>query len=223
MAEWLALILQTPVGLLWEIDMKAFVVGLLIVLFFGGLPEGISAAITERVIYAGDTPLESDCQVTQTGPMEITVMPCFWTTTGEARILTPSIIEWAAAKLGQGAFGRAIGQNRAEWMPDNKRIRGWLVDSQGNIIERSVTYRLGQLAVLTITAGQKYRAYMVDGPGNTMTIFLMDPIDPLPFGFINYLIFKFDVPAGTTDLSTVTLEVFTVRPDFPPAKGLFEK
>ncbi|KKL79491.1 hypothetical protein LCGC14_2014320, partial [marine sediment metagenome] len=62
--------------------MKTLVISLLL-LFLGGGYDGVSAAITERIIYAGNTPLASDCRVTQTGPMELTVMPCSWTTTGD--------------------------------------------------------------------------------------------------------------------------------------------
>ncbi len=190
-------------------------------LFIGAGGSWVSAAITERVIYAGDTPLASDCRVMQTGPMELTIMPCFWTTTGEARIFSAwqSIRAW----IDNGPLAEAISTGRAEWMPDGRRIRGWLTDKQGNIIERSKTYWVVPKAVLTIVAGQKYIVYMLKGLGQTMNIALMNPSDPSPETVINYLIFKFDVPAGTTDLSTITLEVFTVRPNLPPRKGLFEK
>ncbi|KKL90961.1 hypothetical protein LCGC14_1899480 [marine sediment metagenome] len=191
---------------------------LLLLLFLPGGGTGVFAAITERVIYAGDTPLASDCQVTQTGFMELTVMPCFWTTTGEAKILGP-IASFVAA-TGIGLVAQALREGKAEW--HHNRVRVWFRDKHGNIIERSVTYQVGQGSA-DHNSRTEVQSLHVDGPGNTMTIFLMDPIDPLPFGFINYLIFKFDVPFGTIDLSTVTLEVFTVRPHFPPAKSLFEK
>ncbi|KKM22845.1 hypothetical protein LCGC14_1621180 [marine sediment metagenome] len=190
--------------------MKTFI-AILIALFLGGSAQ---AAITERVIYAGDTPLASDCQVTQTGLMELTVMPCFWTTTGQARIVPKEKVLNLTG---------AISRGDVEMLPDGKRVRGWLIDKQGNIIERSATYRVTPKAVLTITAGQKYVVYMLQGPGQTINIALMDPADRRPNTFIDYLVFNFNVPAGTTDLSAVAIEVFTVRPNFPPAKGLFEK
>ena len=196
--------------------MKILIISLLFALFLGGVAQ---ATIIERVIYAGDTPLASDCLVTQTGPMELTVMPCFWTTTGQARILGP--IDSLIAATGIGTVARALREGKAEW--HYNRVRVWLRDKQDNIIERSVTYQVTPKAVLTIVAGQKYAVYMLQGPGQTMTITLMDPEDPRPSTFINYLVFRFDVPTGTTDLSTITFEVFTVRPDFPPAKSLFEK
>ena len=198
--------------------MKILIVALLLLLLGGGT-DWVSAGITERVIYAGDTPLASDCQVTQTGFMELTVMPCFWTTTGEAKILGP-IASFVAA-TGIGLVAQALREGKAEW--HHNRVRVWFRDKHGNIIERSVTYQVTPKVVLTMVAGQKYVVYMLRGLGQTMNIALMDPADPLPSTFINYLVFAFDVPFGTIDLSTVTLEVFTVRPHFPPAKSLFEK
>ena len=193
--------------------MKTLVISLLL-LFLGGGFDGVSAAITERIIYAGNTPLASDCRVTQTGPMELTVMPCSWTITGEARIVPREKVPDL-----QGAIARG----EVELMPDGKRVRGWLKNKNGSYIRKQATYQVIPKAVLTIVAGQKYVVYMLQGPGQTMNIALMDPEDPRPSTFINYLVFQFVVPAGTTDLGTITLEVFTVRPDFPPAKGLFEK
>ena len=189
--------------------MKVFIAALF--LLFSTLAR---AGIVDRVIYAGDTPLASDCRVTQTGPMELTVMPCSWTITGEARIVPKEKVPDLKGAMARG---------EVEMMPDGKRVRGWLKNRNGSFVRKRQTYRVIPKAVLTITAGQKYVIYMLKGPGQTMNIALMDPEDPRPDTFIDYLIFEFDVPAGTTDLSTIILEVFTVRPNFAPRKGLFEK
>ena len=214
--------------------MKKTWIVLLFLVALGAGGSWVSAAITERVIHAGDTPLASDCRVTQTGPMELTVMPCFWTTTGEARIVdvTKAIGNFADNTLptfkerftsGIQELEHRVAAGEIEYMPDGKRIRGWLKNKDGSIIRKKATYRVAPKTVLTIVAGQKYVVYMLRGPGQTMNVALMNPADTRPSTFIDYLVFKFDVPVGTTDLNTITLEVFTVRPNFPPRKGLFEK
>ena len=200
--------------------LKTLIISLLL-LSLVGQQGGLSAAVTERVIHAGDTPLFSDCMVTQTGPMELTITPCTFTTTGEARIFSAwqSIRAW----IDNGPLAEAISTGRAEWMPDGRRIRGWLTDKQGNIIEKSVTWRLPTAAIITVTPGDTYFIYLVKKAGVTMETALVPVSDSSPVGYIHFLAFEFDVPAGTTDLSSIAIEVFTVRPNFPPAKGLFEK
>ncbi|HEB27639.1 MAG TPA: hypothetical protein ENI05_07655 [Porticoccus sp.] len=195
--------------------MKKLIFSLLFSLFLAGGTDWVSAAITERIIHAGNTPLASDCQVTQTSFMELTVLPCFWTTTGQARIVPKEKVPDLVG---------AIARGEVEMLPDGKRVRGWLINKDGSFVSKRKTYRVIPKAVLTVVAGQTYIVYMLRAPGqNRMNIVLMDSEDPRPSTFINYLVFEFDVPFGTIDLSTVPLEVFTVRPNFPPAKGLFEK
>ena len=172
-----------------------------------------NAVIVERVIYAGDTPLTSNCTVTQTGPMELAVSSCSWTTTGQSKVVAREKVPNLANE---------IAADRVVMMPDGKRVRGWLKDKGGNIIERSRTRVLAP-TVLNIIAGEEWVVYMVDGPGVTMNLILQPWDVKSPGGLIDYLIMPFKVPLGTTDLSVINIEVFTVRPDFPPAKGLFEK
>ncbi|HEB26529.1 MAG TPA: hypothetical protein ENI05_01960 [Porticoccus sp.] len=198
--------------------MKALIISLLLILVGGGF-DGISAAITQRIIHAGDTPLFSDCGVTQTGPMELTVTPCTFTTTGEARIA--SRLNSVFALTGIGPVAQALREDKAEW--HGNRVRAWLRDKQGNIIEKSVTWRLPTVEIIGVTPGETYFLYLIEDVGVTMEVLLIPVSSPRPAGYIHYLAFEFTVPLGTTNLSSVDIEVFTVRPDFPPAKGLFEK
>ncbi len=201
--------------------MKTLIISLLFALLLPGGGTGVFAAITEQTIYAGDTPMFSNCSVEQTGPMELTVMPCSWTTPGLARVF--SILESLPAQIGLGELGKALRENKAEWLPGHQRVRVWWRDAEDNIIKKSRTRVLSVPKVLTITAGTFWVVYMVDGPGVTMDIVLQPWKVERPDNTLDYLIFEFDVPVGTTDLNTIDLEVFTVRPDFPPAKGIFEK
>lgn len=201
--------------------MKTSFLALAVLLFmFDGVGLG---AVVERVIYSGDTPLASTCAVIQTGPMELTVAPCSFTTTGEAKIIIPDPITWAAALVGLGSLGRAIAENKAEWMPDGFRIRGWLVNGQGNIIERTKTRLLPVAAVTAVPVDNTYLLYLVEKAGPILGVVLLSMNDPRPANYVHILAFKFEVPVGTTDLNTVTIEVFTVKSGFPPPRGLFEK
>ena len=200
--------------------LKTLIISLLL-LFLGAGGSWVSAAITERVIYAGDTPLTSNCRVTQTGPMELTIAPCTFTTTGEAKIF--SIFESIGARLGVGRLANAIVEDRAEMVKDGMRVRGWLTDKQGNIIEKSVTWRLPTAEIITVAPGETYFIYLVKKAGATMETVLLPVSDLSPISYIHYLAFEFTVPLGTTNLGGIEIEVFTVRPDFPPTKGLFEK
>ncbi|KKL25629.1 hypothetical protein LCGC14_2403380 [marine sediment metagenome] len=200
--------------------MKKLIISLLL-LFLGGVYGVVSAGITERVIYAGDTPLFSDCNITQTGPMELTVAPCTFTTTGEAKIF--NIFESIGARLGVGRLAKAITENRAEMMKDGMRVRGWLINKQGNIIERSVTWRLPTTKIIAVIPDETYFIYLVKKVGVTMGTALLPVSSPRPADYIHHLAFEFTVPLGTTNLSGIEIEVFTVKPNFAPAKGLFEK
>ena len=190
--------------------MKTLIIGLFFLLL---LPFLSQATITQRIIHAGDTPLFSDCAVTQTGPMELSVATCRWTTRGEAGIAPKEKVSDLSNKIAAG---------QAEMMPDGKRARWWLTDNQGNIIDKSRT-RVLPPTVLSISAGNTWVVYMVDGPGVTMTLRLQPWTGISPEGVLNYLLMPFKVPAGTTDLNTIDIEVFTVLPGFPAPKGLFEK
>lgn len=172
------------------------------------------AGIVERVIYTGDTPLASTCTVTQTGLMELTVSACSFTTTGQARIVAREKVSNLPNEIAAG---------RVQNMPDGKRVRGWFRDKDGNIIDKSKTHTRATPVALSITAGDTWVVYLLDGPGVTMDVVLQRWDDPRPANFIGFIVMPFTVPTGTTDLSTITIEVFTVKPDFPPPKGLFER
>ncbi len=194
--------------------MKKTWIVLLVLTTLGRGYDGVSAAITQRIIHAGNTPLASDCVVTQTGPMQLTVSTCSWTTTGQAKIVHESKVPNLSNEIAVG---------NVERMPYSRRVRGWLQDSQGNIIEKSRTRFIPVPVVLNITAGETWVAYLVNGPGVTMAVVLQKRGELRPAGTLDYILFPFVVPVSTTDLSGIDIEVFTVRPDFPPAKGLFEK
>ena len=179
------------------------------------------ADIVDQVTYAGDTPLFTDCRIIQTGPMELTVEPCTFTTTGNAKIF--DALRALPAQIGVGKLAQAIRDGKAEWMLNNLWIRAWVQDKQGNIIERSVTYHLPVAAVLTIVPGDEYYIYLQKAGGVTMVAVVVPNRHKMALATVHPLSYEITVPAGTTDLSTITIEVFTVKPDFPPRKGLFEK
>ena len=192
---------------------KIWIIFLILALLVGDT-GWLSAAITQRIIHAGDTPLASNCQVTQTGPMQLTVSTCLWTTTGQAKIIHESKVPNLKNEIAAG---------RVERMPDGVRVRGWLRNAQGNIIEKSRTRFILAKVILNIVAGNTWVAYLADGPGVTMNVVLQKEEDPKPTGTLDYILFPFTVPVGTINLNTINLEVFTVLPGFPAPKGLFEK
>lgn len=192
--------------------MKKLIIGFVFFLLLSG---GAHAVVLERIIYAGDTPLASSCTVSQTGPMELTISACSWTTTGQARIVAKSSVPDLSNEIAAG---------RAQMMLDGRRVRGWLTDKDGNIIEKARTRSLPVVSVLAVPAGQRSAIYLVDGPGITMTAQLIDfNNDQRPAGTLDYIVLPFNVPAGTTDLSGIDIEVFTVIPGQVPPKGLFQK
>ncbi len=196
---------------------RLFITCLLLILI---TPALLRADIVERITYSGDTLLKSTCTVTQTGPMELTFTACKWTTTGRSKLF--SVLESMPAQLGLGELGEAIKQGKAEWSHGRTRVRAWLRDKQGNIIERSRT-RVLTPTVLAITAGATWVVYMVDGPGVTMNLVLEKWNGTQLAGSLDYLLLPFEVPAGTIDLSGIKIEVFTVKSGRKPPKGLFEK
>ncbi|KKK79944.1 hypothetical protein LCGC14_2828420 [marine sediment metagenome] len=192
---------------------KTWVVLLFLVLLGGGY-DGVSAAITQRIIYAGDTPLASTCAVTQTGPMELTISACSFTTTGRAKIVHESKVSNLQSQITAG---------RVERMPDGKRIRGWIHDKQGNIIEKSKTHVRNVATTVTVPGPGRWVIYLLDGPGINLDVILQLWEDPRPTKYVEYIVMPFVVPVGTTDLNTIDLEIFTVLPGFPAPKGMFEK
>ena len=187
---------------------------LLVALFLGSGTDRVQAALIERAIFAGDTPLLSTCTVTQSGPMELTVAPCSFITTGQSRIVEKSKVKNLPNEIAAG---------RVEMMSDGKRVRGWLRDKAGNIIEKARALFLPVSAVTIIPTGNTYFLYLVEKAGPTLGVVLLSESDPRPVNYVHFLAFAFTVPAGTTDLSGITIEVFTVKPGFPPARGIFER
>jgi hypothetical protein len=197
--------------------MKTLFLALTLVFMLDGVGLG---AITERIIYAGDTPLINTCTVVQSGPMELTIAPCSFTTTGQAKVF--SVLESLPAQVGLGALAKALREGKAEWFKGN-RVRAWLRDENGEIIERAKTRRLVVPSVLTVPDGNTYFIYLVEKVGPILEVVLLPITDPRPAEYVHYLAFEFMVPLGTTDLNGIKIEVFTVRPGHTPAKGLFKK
>jgi len=176
--------------------------------------------IKERKIYAGDTPLFSDFTVNQTGPMELTLSGGDFQITGQAKILeknkVPSVF---------------LTDGRAEMMPDGKRVRVWLQDK----ITKQPTDKskrrtiVGQTVVNVVAHAIKNKAYQVDlrSPSDTVMLvqvqsWLEDQTRPITSDLTHILVFPFVVMPGTTDLSGIDIEVFTVLPDFPPGSPEWE-
>ena len=205
--------------------MKTLIAGLLFALFLGGGYGGVSAAITKRIIYAEETLLRSNCTVKQTAPMQLTIAACSWTTTGRSKIVNIGIVRAVAARMGVGEVASLIAQDKAQFTPGtlSTRVRGWFLDKDGKVIDRSRTRSVVSPVVLTITSGDLWVVYLVDGPGVTMDVVLQLDREVRPPNTLDYLILPFAVPAGTTDLGGITIEVFTVKPGHAPVKGMFEK
>ncbi len=199
--------------------MKKIWISLLFFFLLLGGTDTPFASIGQRIIHAGDTPLASTCTVAQTGPMELTVSKCSFTTTGQAKIL--SRLDSAFAMTGLGEVAQALQEGKAEW--HGSRVRVWLRDKQGNIIERSKTHVRNVATTVTVPGPGQWVVYLIYGPGINLNVVLQLWSDPRPTNYVEYIVMPFVVTVGTTNLNTINLEVFTVLPGFPPPKGMFEK
>ena len=213
--------------------MKKTWIILLFLAILGGHPEGIRAAITQRIIHAGDTPLFSDCVVTQTAPLTLRIETCMWRTTGQARIVDAAKVvgiladknlldESSRIRSGLKELNLRVDAGEMEYMPDGKRIRGWLKNKDGSFVGKSENRVLTPITIVWPADGQTHLVYLVGGPGATMQAELALHGETQPAGFIDFLIFETLVPVGATDFVT-DVEVFTVLPGFPAPKGMFEK
>jgi len=182
----------------------------------GGGNDWVSATIMQRTIYSGHTPLFSDCAAVQTAPMELTIAPCIFTTTGRAKV--HSVIASLPAQAGLGQLGQAIREDKAEWY--GNRVRAWIRDSEGNIIERAVTYILPAAKSIIVPPGDTYYLNLIKVGSVVMDVVLRPTsAPPRPANYIHVLAIEFVVPLGTTDLSSVKIEVFTVIPGSAPSKS----
>ena len=197
--------------------MKMLIVGFLLLI----LVSDIQARITKRVIHAGDTPLFSDCTVTQTGPMQLTVKPCTFVTTGRAKIF--DVIRALPAQIGVGELAKALREDKAEWMPDGLRVRGWIQDEKGKIIDKSTSYHLLTKGVINITTPGVYVILLMKSSGFNMDVVLASSYSPSMVNYVHILALEFDVPLGTINLSDVDIILYTVKPGHRPKKGIFEQ
>ena len=163
--------------------MKRTWIALLVLALLGGGTDWVSAAIIQRIIHAGDTPLTSTCLVTQTAPMELTISACSFTTTGQAKIVNVAKVIGSLADrtlpdfAGRFKSGMDELQNRVlagdiEYMPDGKRVRGWLRDRQGNIIEKSKTHVRNVATTVTVPGPGWWVIYLLGGPGVNLDVVL---------------------------------------------------
>ena len=182
----------------------------------------IKHEMSKGKIYAGDTPLLSTIAVEQTGSMQLTIRAGYFRSTGQARILD------AAQKPG---LSDLIAANKAEMMPDGRRVRVWLQDANGNPIDKSKTYTLAADVVLEIVSDPIYDTlYEIDliSDGAATKILMQSKLDdgiedyadyPAGWSRVHDLIYKFRVPAGAADISGIDIFVLEVRPGFPPGTG----
>ena len=176
--------------------------------------------IKQRIIHAGDTPLFSDFAVAQTGPMQLTISGGDFQITGQAKILGKNKIPLAFLTDG-----------RAELMPDGKRVRVWLQDKVTKQIQDKSKRRkiVGQTTVNIVAHPIKSKTYRIDlrSPSDTIMLvqaqsWLKDDPEPITSDLTHMLVFPFVIPPGTTDLSGIDIEVFTVLPGFPPSTPEWE-
>ena len=149
----------------------------------------IKSEVGTGKIYAGDTSLAISIVVEQTGPMQLTIRAGSFTTTGQRRK-----------------------DKDGKWL-------AW--------IEESKTYTLVTDEVVNITSDPNFsKDYDIDlisrGVDTDILVrsVLNDGIEefaPYPAGWkqVHDLILPFTVPAGTTDLASVDIYVWTVLPGFP--------
>jgi len=170
--------------------------------------------IIQRIIHAGDTPLFSDFTVAQTGPMQLTISGGEFQITGQARVID-------LGKVPNAFFT----DGRAELMPDGKRARVWLQDKiTKQIMDKSKRRTVaGQTLINVIAHPTMKKTYQIDLRSPSDTVMLVQvqswlegqPI-PKTSDLTHILAFPFIVPPGTTDLTGIDIEVFTVLTGFPP-------
>lgn len=178
--------------------------------------------IKKRIIHAGETPLFSDFTVAQTGPMQLTVSGGSFQITGQARVLPKEKVPREFLEDG-----------RAEMMPDGKRVRVWLQDKATKKIESKSFRRVivGNTVINIVAHPTKDKNYRIDleSPSDTVMMvstksWLAGQLD-VSYGpnYSHFIVLPFVVPSGTTDLSGINIEVFTVLPGFPPKPLAWEK
>lgn len=182
----------------------------------------ITSAVTQGLIYAGDTPLACSIRVEQTGPMELTLHAGTFTTTGQARIrdLTGQDAASISQRIADGLAGR---------LADGKRWREWLTARDGTVL-RSETFTIGtQRLTLTSDPARPVR-YAIDlvsvnGAAEIRVSRIVDGREtagaPPPGArpVQHPLVFAFMLPAGAADLAPLTIYTLTVLPGFPPGTG----
>lgn len=198
---------------------------LLLLACFLWLASTLQAGVVQRRIYAGDTPLASTCAASLTGPLQITIPACSFTTTGEARIREYrfSIPDNMQQRINAG---------KAEIITNgliHKRVRVWLEKQDGTLQERSRTVTTSTDTVLSITMPLVDTYYRVGlGVNSGVASILLQssadkrvwaPAPPAGWRLVHLLIFPFLVPAGDLDLSDNTIQMFTVLPGFPSGTG----
>lgn len=171
--------------------------------------------ITDRIIYAGDTPLFSDFTVAQTGLMELTVSGGQFQITGQAKLVKVNKVPPAFFSDG-----------RAEMMPDGERARVWNQDKVTKQIKDKSKRRtiVGNTTISVVAHPTKDKRYYIDleSPSDVVMLvqtrfeFVGDIVGAPPVNHTHMVVLPFIVPAGTTDLSGIPIEAIKILPGFPP-------
>ena len=176
----------------------------------------IVSEVNRGLIYAGDTPLASTLVVEQTGPLQLGVRAGSFTTTGQARIRS-----YVPAN-----HDAMIAAGRGELLAEGNRVRGWIQDKTGALVDKAETYTLTSDTVITLTSDPtRPVAYRLDllGQGTTAEVFVRRkvidveqyPAPPPGRKTLQTLVFEFIVPPGAVNITPIDIYAFVVRPGFP--------
>ena len=176
------------------------------------------ADIVDRVIHAGETPLASSCTVSLTGPMQLTISGCSFTTTGYYHTVP-------ANKAPANVHG-LIASGKAEKLADG-RIKVWLQNKDGTVFEKSRTIILSSDVAINIpilpeaawhriTLGVSASVGSVVAQSWTATTRRWLPDPPVGWEPIHILMLEFLVPAFQNNLNNITIQAIKILPGFPP-------
>lgn len=170
--------------------------------------------------HAGDTKNASTITIEQTGPLQLTVRAGTWTTPGRQSFAPIAALADPASLVAAGL---------AEYMPDGQRLRLWVLDQNGQPIERSVAYTLPADVVFTLTADPtdvkeyQFELGLFHGACDVLCRSRIAgealPLEPAGWVEIHWL-GGLTLPAEATDLTAIPVSVFTILPDFPPGEGV---
>lgn len=179
----------------------------------------IKSEFYKGLIYAGDTPLASTIVVEQTGSMELTIRAGSFTTTGQARIVSPN--ENTADIL-----ATKIAANEAELLADG-RVRVWLSNPEGVFLKPEIITLASDEIVaiqpdLIMNKFCSIELGLLEEVPEILVRYRLDngleyPDYPTGWITIHPLVLEFMISPGQTELGDIY--VLTVLPGFPPGTG----